>query len=119
MKVSWTLSAVVLALVVSLALAEIRPPTVYVYTRKPVKDGEPNQLICYANSFHPPRISMILRRNGEKFKDIQESDLSFQQDWSYHKTVHVPFTPLDGEKYDCAVMHDDQASKIYQLDVAM
>ncbi|XP_063791298.1 beta-2-microglobulin [Pseudophryne corroboree] len=122
MMADWCVRAgtllLVLLLLVAVALAD-KPPTVYVYTRNPIEFGVQNQLICHSDSFHPPRISISLRKDKVKYENCVESDLSFHKDWTYHKTVHVPFTPKEGETYECEVNHNEAGPKVYQLEALL
>lgn len=80
-------------------------PNVQVYSRNPGKYGEKNVLICHASDFHPPEIKIELLKNGIEIPDAKQTDLAFEDNWHYHLTKHVPFTPMSGETYLCRVTH--------------
>ncbi|XP_075687031.1 beta-2-microglobulin [Rhinoderma darwinii] len=112
-------SAISVALLLIVALtqtqADIKAPKVNIYTQSPVEYGVKNTLICHASGFHPPRIDIRLMKDGVEIKNFQESDLSFEQDWTYYKTKHAEFTPRKGENYQCAVTHDNGETRTYIL----
>nr|WIM36834.1 beta-2-microglobulin-2 [Ogcocephalus cubifrons] len=79
-------------------------PKVQVYSRLPGELGKPNTLICHVCSFHPPEIDIDLLRNGEEMQGGNQTDLAFEEDWHYHLTKHMSFTPR-GEEFACRVTH--------------
>ncbi|XP_056410610.1 beta-2-microglobulin-like [Hyla sarda] len=109
------LGSVALVLVVAPAWAELKSPTVNVYTRRPVEFGVENELICHCSGFHPPRITMTLKQGGDAIKDFNESDLSFERDWTYHKMIYTKFVPKEGVEYSCEVTHNEGSPKTYKL----
>uniref|UniRef100_A0A8C3RQL5 Beta-2-microglobulin n=1 Tax=Chelydra serpentina TaxID=8475 RepID=A0A8C3RQL5_CHESE len=82
-----------------------RNPKVHVYSRHPAEAGKPNVLNCYVEGFHPPNIEITLKKNGENMNNVQMSDLSFSDDWTFERLVHAPFTPKGEDSYECEVMH--------------
>ncbi|XP_048188251.1 beta-2-microglobulin [Perognathus longimembris pacificus] len=80
-------------------------PKVQVYSRHPAENGKPNYLNCYVSGFHPPQIEIELLKNGQKMNNVQQSDLAFSRDWSFHLLVHADFTPNDRDEYVCRVSH--------------
>ncbi|XP_040297783.1 beta-2-microglobulin [Bufo bufo] len=111
-----TSAGALLLLGVALTLAEIKSPTVNVYTATPVEYGKKNTLICHCSGFHPPRIDMRLKKDGQDMADCQESDLAFEQDWTYYRSKHAEFTPKEGEVYECEVKHDEGKPQTYRLE---
>ncbi|KAM3917811.1 beta-2-microglobulin [Leptodactylus fuscus] len=107
---------VLLSVALTLEAAEAKPPTVNIYTQTPVTFGQRNNLICHCNGFHPPRLTMTLKKNGQEIKDCKESDLSFGRDWMYSKTIHTDFTPQEGETYECEVKHDESKPQTFRLE---
>ncbi|XP_035531065.1 beta-2-microglobulin-like [Morone saxatilis] len=87
------------------SMAKESPPKVQVYSREPGQVGKPNTLICHVSGFHPPQITIKLLVNGEEIKDARQSDLAFGEDWHYHLTKHVPFTPNKEQTFSCKVSH--------------
>ncbi|XP_040001420.1 beta-2-microglobulin-like [Xiphias gladius] len=81
------------------------PPKVQVYSFKPGEFGKENQLICHVSDFHPPDLSIQLLKDGEEIPNAKQSDLAFKDNWHFHLTKTVPFTPKDGENYGCRVTH--------------
>ncbi|KAM4025396.1 beta-2-microglobulin-like [Anomaloglossus baeobatrachus] len=106
-----------LLLCLALALADFKSPTVNIYSQVPVEYGVKNTLICHTSGFHPPRINITLKKNGAPLMDCAESDLSFGQDWTYHKTKHAAFTPEKGDNWECEVKHDDAKPQTYRLEI--
>ncbi|XP_068442534.1 beta-2-microglobulin-like [Clinocottus analis] len=85
--------------------AKQSPPKVQVYSRRPGEVGKENTLICHVTSFYPPEISIQLTKNGAKMTGAQQTDLAFEENWHYHLTKHVAFTPKPGEQFACTVTH--------------
>ncbi|XP_072233321.1 beta-2-microglobulin [Leuresthes tenuis] len=81
------------------------PPKVQVYSRDPGEFGKQNTLICHVSNFHPPDITIELTEDGNVLPDAKQTDLAFKQDWHFHLTKSVAFTPVDGHKYNCRVTH--------------
>lgn len=81
------------------------PPKVQVYSFKPGEFGKENRLICHVSDFHPPDLSIQLLKDGEEIPNAKQSDLAFKDNWHFHLTKTVPFTPKDGENYGCRVTH--------------
>ncbi|XP_071358144.1 beta-2-microglobulin-like [Trachinotus anak] len=95
----------VLAAVYCSVDAKVSPPKVQVYSRDPGQYGSKNTLICHVSNFHPPDITIQLMKNGMEIPDAKQTDLAFKQDWHFHLTKNVAFTPQDGESYTCKVTH--------------
>ena len=108
------LKLITLAVIVALCYGG-SSPNVQVYTYKPIKEGEPNVLLCHAKDFSPPNIKMELLENGVVIPNANHSDLSFESDWSFKLTLHAAFTPQSRNKYSCRVNHNDKSKEI-QLD---
>ncbi|XP_062339638.1 beta-2-microglobulin-like [Osmerus eperlanus] len=68
-----------------------------------IEGGNPT-LICHASGFHPPDISIDLLKNGVVMPDARQTDPAFEQDWQFHLTKSVAFTPQSDE-YVCEVTH--------------
>ncbi|KAM4570153.1 beta-2-microglobulin [Odontesthes bonariensis] len=81
------------------------PPKVQLYSRDPGQFGKENTLICHVSNFHPPDITIELMEDGNVLPNHKQTDLAFKQDWHFHLTKSVPFTPVDGRKYSCKVTH--------------
>nr|XP_056709325.1 mamu class II histocompatibility antigen, DR alpha chain-like [Euleptes europaea] len=82
------------------------PPKVTVYPEKPVALGEPNVLICLANEFSPPVISLTWLKNGQQVKDsVQETDFYPSTDYSFRKFSYLTFVPEAEDIYYCRVEH--------------
>uniref|UniRef100_A0A5F9D447 Beta-2-microglobulin n=1 Tax=Oryctolagus cuniculus TaxID=9986 RepID=A0A5F9D447_RABIT len=56
-------------------------------------------------SRHPAQIDIELLKNGVKIENVEQSDLSFNKDWSFYLLVHTEFTPNDKDEYSCRVKH--------------
>ncbi|XP_069840687.1 beta-2-microglobulin-like [Dendropsophus ebraccatus] len=109
--------AVAVLLAVTLTGAVKKAPTVNVYTRNPVEFGKSNELICHCSGFHPPRLTMSLKEDNKKIEDCKQSDLSFEQDWTYHIMVHTEFVPKEGVVYACEVTHDEEKPHLHKLEI--
>ncbi|XP_033471016.1 beta-2-microglobulin-like [Epinephelus lanceolatus] len=104
------MKAVVSAVLVGLlyllpSMAKDALPIVQVYTREPGEFGKPNTLICHVSGFHPPEITIELIKNGKENLGGNQTDLAFEENWHYHLTKHVRFTPIKGEQFTCKVTH--------------
>lgn len=80
-------------------------PKVQVYSRSPGFYGKPNMLLCHVSDFYPPEITIELLKGDNVLPGGKQTDLAFEENWSYHLTKHVPFTPNSGEHYSCRVTH--------------
>ncbi|XP_070710261.1 beta-2-microglobulin-like [Pempheris klunzingeri] len=80
-------------------------PEVKVYSRYPGQYGRDNILICHVSGFHPPDIKIQLMKDGVELSGAQQTDLAFSQNWRFHLTKDVSFSPSKGEKYSCKVTH--------------
>uniref|UniRef100_UPI00398F4AC0 beta-2-microglobulin-like n=1 Tax=Pristiophorus japonicus TaxID=55135 RepID=UPI00398F4AC0 len=98
-----------------LALCLANAPQVHVYTHTPPKEGESNVLLCHAKDFSPPNIQLELLENGIIIPNANQSDLSFETDWSFKLTTFVHFVPKNNVKYVCRVQHNGD-SREFQLD---
>lgn len=75
------------------------------YSRNPGEFGKENVLICHASGFHPPDITIQLMKGEEELKNSNQTDLAFKEDWHFHLTKSVYFTPQSAEVYTCKVTH--------------
>uniref|UniRef100_A0A8C3SBH2 Ig-like domain-containing protein n=1 Tax=Chelydra serpentina TaxID=8475 RepID=A0A8C3SBH2_CHESE len=72
--------------------------------------GEPNVLICFADKFFPPALSVTWLKNGEEVTGgVYETDFYPRQDNSFRKFSYLPFLPSQGDFYDCRVEHEGLA----------
>uniref|UniRef100_A0A674JVZ0 Ig-like domain-containing protein n=2 Tax=Terrapene triunguis TaxID=2587831 RepID=A0A674JVZ0_9SAUR len=86
--------------------AENVPPEVTVFPEDPVELGEPNVLICFADKFFPPALSVTWLKNGQEVTEgVYETDFYPRQDNSFRKFSYLPFLPSQGDFYDCRVVH--------------
>ncbi|KAM4558089.1 beta-2-microglobulin-like [Odontesthes bonariensis] len=85
--------------------AKLAAPKVQVYSRTPGDLGKANILICHVSGFYPPEITIKLLKNDKEIPGTIQTDLAFEENWHYHLTKHVPFTPVSGEKFVCRVTH--------------
>uniref|UniRef100_A0A8C3S501 Ig-like domain-containing protein n=1 Tax=Chelydra serpentina TaxID=8475 RepID=A0A8C3S501_CHESE len=86
------------------------PPEVTVFPEDPVELGEPNVLICFADKFFPPALSVTWLKNGEEVTGgVYETDFYPRQDNSFRKFSYLPFLPSQGDFYDCRVEHEGLA----------
>ncbi|XP_035531075.1 beta-2-microglobulin-like [Morone saxatilis] len=84
---------------------KITPPKVQVYSRNPGEFGKENTLICHVSGFHPPNINIQLLKDGQEIQNAKQTDLAFKQNWHFHLTKNVAFTPMKGQEYSCKVTH--------------
>nr|Q9GKM2.1 RecName: Full=Beta-2-microglobulin; Flags: Precursor [Trichosurus vulpecula]AAG28390.1 beta-2 microglobulin [Trichosurus vulpecula] len=80
-------------------------PKVQVYSRHPVDSNKENFVNCFVSGFHPPQITIELSKDGEKIPKVEESDLSFSNDWTFNRLVSAPFDPNSRSEYTCKVTH--------------
>ncbi|XP_072481648.1 beta-2-microglobulin [Notamacropus eugenii] len=92
-------------------------PKVQVYSRHPTDSDKENFLNCFVSGFHPPQITIELLKDGKKIEKVEESDLSFSNDWTFNRLVSTPFNPNDGRDYACRVTHSTlQGPKVVKWD---
>ncbi|XP_045927777.1 beta-2-microglobulin-like [Micropterus dolomieu] len=91
--------------------AKHTPPKVQVYSRNPGEYGKDNVLICHVSGFHPPDITIQLLKDGVELPGARQTDLAFKQDWRFHLTKNVDFTPVNGDKFVCKVTHGDKTNE--------
>ncbi|XP_030295460.1 beta-2-microglobulin-like [Sparus aurata] len=87
------------------SMAKESPPKVQVYSRVPGEFGKANTLICHVSGFHPPEITIELLKDEKEMPGAKQTDLAFEENWHYHLSRHVRFTPSEDEKYACRVTH--------------
>uniref|UniRef100_K7FHB0 Major histocompatibility complex, class II, DR alpha n=1 Tax=Pelodiscus sinensis TaxID=13735 RepID=K7FHB0_PELSI len=86
------------------------PPEVTVFHEDPVELGEPNVLICLADKFSPPALSVTWLRNGQEVAEgVYETDFYPRPDHAFRKFSYLPFLPRQGDYYDCRVQHQGLA----------
>ncbi|XP_039374944.1 HLA class II histocompatibility antigen, DR alpha chain-like isoform X2 [Mauremys reevesii] len=86
------------------------PPEVTVFPEDPVELGEPNVLICFADKFFPPALSITWLKNGQEVTGgVSETDFYPRQGDSFRKFSYLPFLPSQGDFYDCRVEHEGLA----------
>ncbi|CAI5635415.1 unnamed protein product [Oreochromis niloticus] len=105
MKTFVFLAVVLLLGLTDLSAAKNSSPKVQVYTRSPGQYGTANTLICHVSGFHPPEITIELLKNDKVIPGSQQTDLAFEENWHYHMTKHVPFTPTKEDVFSCRVTH--------------
>lgn len=103
MKLLWFLTLAVFYCAVE---SKYTQPLVKVYSRNPGEFGKENTLICHVSNFHPPAITIQLMKDGVELPDAVQTDLAFKNNWHFHLTRNVPFTPQDGSKFTCRVTHN-------------
>ncbi|XP_074091401.1 beta-2-microglobulin [Macrotis lagotis] len=80
-------------------------PKVQVYSRHPPDSNKENFLNCYVSGFHPPQITIELLKDGQKIDKVEQSDLSFSNDWTFNRLVSTSFDPNSKNEYACQVTH--------------
>ncbi|CAK6949441.1 beta-2-microglobulin-like [Scomber scombrus] len=111
--------AVALLCLLSVSWAKESEPKVQVYSRSPGEFGKENTLICHVSGFHPPEIRIDLLKNGVEIPNSKQTDLAFEENWHYHLTKHVTFTPNKGDHFSCRVTHMQKVPKTYIWDPDM
>ncbi|XP_068962034.1 beta-2-microglobulin [Petaurus breviceps papuanus] len=92
-------------------------PKVQVYSRHPPDSDKENFMNCYVSGFHPPQITIELFKDGKKIEKVEESDLSFSNDWTFNRLVSAPFDPKSKNDYTCKVTHSTlQLPKVIKWD---
>ncbi|XP_060706684.1 H-2 class II histocompatibility antigen, A-U alpha chain-like [Hemiscyllium ocellatum] len=82
-------------------------PQIATYPEKPVKWGQPNTLICLADGFCPPQITMTWKKNSEPVTDeVNITEFYMKQDYSYQRFTYLSFILNPGDMYSCHVEHD-------------
>ncbi|XP_067469171.1 beta-2-microglobulin-like [Thunnus thynnus] len=101
------------------SVAKESSPKVQVYSRLPGEFGKSNTLICHVSGFHPPEIKIELLRNGIEIPNSDQTDLAFEENWHYHLTKSVTFTPQKEDHFACRVTHMNKEPKLYIWDPDM
>ncbi|XP_038671770.1 RLA class II histocompatibility antigen, DP alpha-1 chain-like isoform X2 [Scyliorhinus canicula] len=82
------------------------PPQIAIYSEDIVEWGQPNTLICLADRFFPPHISMTWRKNNEELTDgVNLTEFYIKKDYSYQRFTYLSFIPSPGDMYSCHVEH--------------
>ncbi|XP_072406516.1 H-2 class II histocompatibility antigen, A-U alpha chain-like [Chiloscyllium punctatum] len=82
-------------------------PQIAMYPEEPVEWGQPNTLICLADGFFPPHITMTWKRNSEPVTDeVNITEFYIKQDYSYQRFTYLSFIPNPGDMYSCHVEHE-------------
>uniref|UniRef100_A0A8C5QRT9 Beta-2-microglobulin n=1 Tax=Leptobrachium leishanense TaxID=445787 RepID=A0A8C5QRT9_9ANUR len=90
-------------------------PKVYTYTEKPLEYGKENIFLCHVKDYHPPRIEVKLKKNGQEIENVKQNDPVFSNDWTYVWTNFAGVTVNEGDQLTCEVSHDLQAPKIHMF----
>nr|AAA49311.1 MHC class II protein [Ginglymostoma cirratum] len=82
------------------------PPEVSVYSEDLVEWGQLNTLICFADGFYPPHITMKWRRNNEPMTDGDNiTEFYIKDDFTYRRFSYLSIVPSPGDMYSCHVEH--------------
>ncbi|XP_069775840.1 RLA class II histocompatibility antigen, DP alpha-1 chain-like [Narcine bancroftii] len=82
-------------------------PQIAVYPEQPVEWGWPNTLICLADGFFPPRVSMKWMRNGELVTHgVNITEYYMKSDYHFQRFTYLSFVPSPGDLYSCHVEHE-------------
>ncbi|XP_072406520.1 H-2 class II histocompatibility antigen, A-U alpha chain-like [Chiloscyllium punctatum] len=82
-------------------------PQIAMYPEEPVVWGQPNTLICLADGFFPPHITMTWKRNSEPVTGgVNITEFYIKQDYSYQRFTYLNFIPNAGDMYSCHVEHE-------------
>ncbi|XP_067834313.1 H-2 class II histocompatibility antigen, A-Q alpha chain-like [Heptranchias perlo] len=83
------------------------PPQIAMYSEASVEWGQPNTLICLADGFYPPHITMKWRRNNEPTTDGDNiTEYYIKNDYSSQRFTYLSFVPSPGDMYSCHVEHE-------------
>uniref|UniRef100_UPI00398F7719 H-2 class II histocompatibility antigen, A-U alpha chain-like n=1 Tax=Pristiophorus japonicus TaxID=55135 RepID=UPI00398F7719 len=83
------------------------PPQTAMYSEDSVEWGQPNTLICLADGFYPPRITMKWKRNSEPMTDgVNSTEYYIKKDYSFQRFSYLSFVPSPGDMYSCHVEHE-------------
>ncbi|XP_051865851.1 H-2 class II histocompatibility antigen, A-U alpha chain-like [Pristis pectinata] len=83
------------------------PPRTAMYPEEPMQWGRPNTLICLADGFYPPRISMKWKRNGVSVTEgIDTTEYYLKSDYCFQRFTYLSFVPSPGDMYSCHVEHE-------------
>ncbi|KFO38201.1 SLA class II histocompatibility antigen, DQ haplotype D alpha chain [Fukomys damarensis] len=81
-------------------------PEVTVFPKSPVMVGQPNTLICVADSIFPPVINITWLTNGHPVTEgVSETSFISKSDHSFLKIAYLTFLPSEDDIYDCKVEH--------------
>ncbi|XP_078422310.1 H-2 class II histocompatibility antigen, A-U alpha chain-like [Cetorhinus maximus] len=83
------------------------PPHIAMYSENSVEWGQSNTLICHADGFHPPHITMKWKKNNEPMTDGNFiTEYYIKEDYSFQRFTYLNFNPSPGDMYSCHVNHE-------------
>ncbi|ELV12865.1 HLA class II histocompatibility antigen, DQ alpha 2 chain [Tupaia chinensis] len=81
-------------------------PEATVFSKSPVKLGQPNTLICFVDNIFPPVINITWLSNGRSVTEgVSETRFLSKSDHSFSKIGYLTFLPSADDVYDCKVEH--------------
>ncbi|XP_030628017.1 RLA class II histocompatibility antigen, DP alpha-1 chain [Chanos chanos] len=91
----------------------LTPPESSIYTRKLVKPGVNNTLICHVTGFFPPMLRLRWAKNYVyQIKGIIMSRSRLNKDGTFNMFSALSFTPEQGDVYSCTVEHQALAQPL-------
>ncbi|TRY66059.1 hypothetical protein DNTS_025947 [Danionella cerebrum] len=100
----------------------IVPPRTLIYTKREVRLGVHNTLICLMSAFHPPPVNVYWRRNGAAVdvQDVTNTQYYSDGDSTFRLYSYLSFKPEQGDVYSCTVQHkglQQDTTRLYEVDV--
>ncbi|XP_062043408.1 SLA class II histocompatibility antigen, DQ haplotype D alpha chain-like [Lepus europaeus] len=81
-------------------------PEVTVFSKAPVRLGQPNTLICLVDNIFPPVINISWLINGHSVTEgVSETSFLSKSDHAFLKIGYLTFLPSADDIYDCRVEH--------------
>ncbi|XP_040840580.1 SLA class II histocompatibility antigen, DQ haplotype D alpha chain-like [Ochotona curzoniae] len=81
-------------------------PEVTVFSKSPVRLGQPNTLICLVDNIFPPVINISWLVNGRSVTEgVSETSFLSKSDHAFFKVGYLTFLPTADDIYDCKVEH--------------
>lgn len=81
-------------------------PEVTVFSKAPVRLGQPNTLICLVDNIFPPVINISWLINGHPVTEgVSETSFLSKSDHAFLKIGYLTFLPSADDIYDCRVEH--------------
>lgn len=81
-------------------------PVVEVYTRMPLRFGEPNTLICHISNLFPPALTVKWQRHSVPVDGAGPTLVSAVEGLSFQAFSYLNITPAPSDIYSCVVTHE-------------
>uniref|UniRef100_A0A3B4ER11 Ig-like domain-containing protein n=1 Tax=Pygocentrus nattereri TaxID=42514 RepID=A0A3B4ER11_PYGNA len=100
----------------------IAPPQSVLYSKRAVRLGVQNTLICFVTDFHPAPVKVTWTRNEEPVNEteVRQTQYYSNPDYSFRTFSYLDFIPKLGDVYSCTVRHrglQDPLTRFWELEL--